>query len=348
MNTVRVLHTWKLDKSLDPTDVFARVVPLLAQIQVHGSLARVCEVSGISYRHAWSLIQLGGDLFNAPLIEMTRGKGAKLTALGEKLVWAETRAQARLAPILDGLSSEISREIASVLKPLQNNLSFHASHCFAVELLCQQLRDSGLNVSIDYCGSQESLKALINDQCDMAGFHVAIDPSMTAPPNLTDMGLDPEAHMALVLCDRQQGLMVQAGNPKKLYRLTDLKQRQTRFIQRQPGSGTRQLFDSLLKKAGMNSTQLLESGTPEYTHAAVAAYIAGGMADAGFGVEAAARRFGLEFIPMATERYFLAINNGRMKQMHLNAVCTVLQDEAFKHSLDQLPGYDSRDTGMTA
>jgi molybdate-binding protein len=299
----------------------------------------------MSYRYAWGLIQQATHLFNAPLIEMTRGKGSRLTALGQKLVWAERRVLARLEPILDGLASEITREIDSVLNNTTSSLKIQASHCFAVELLCKRLQAQQQSVDIHYCGSLDALSSLTNGLCDVAGFHLPVGESGLDIQIKGGPQLNAEEHLVLVLALRQQGLMIQPGNPKKIYRLKDLTARDTRFVHRQLGSGTRFLFDELLENAGIDPCSLMESGTPEYTHAAVAAYVASGMADAGFGVETAARRFNLEFIPLAAEHYFLAINKARMKNAQLQILLNMIRSALFKESLEALPGYDALETG---
>ena len=77
----------------------ARVVELLVQVDEHGSLAGACTATGVSYRHAWQLLREGESLFGQPLLVMSRGKGSELTPLGERLVWAQRRIQARLSPV---------------------------------------------------------------------------------------------------------------------------------------------------------------------------------------------------------------------------------------------------------
>src|SRR5580698_325610 len=88
-----------------------RVVDLLVKIEEHGSLSSACKAAGISYRHAWELLHEGELLFGESLVTMERGKGSKLTLLGEKLVWADHRIVARLSPMLDSLASELGAEI---------------------------------------------------------------------------------------------------------------------------------------------------------------------------------------------------------------------------------------------
>ena len=104
---------------------------------------------------------------------------------------------------------------------------------------------------------------------------------------------------------RVQGLMVAPGNPKAVASVADLNRPGLRFVNRQRGSGTRTLLELLLARAGVDRARIAGFENEEFTHAAVAALVAGGVADVGFGVEAAAAQFRLGFVPVTTERYFL-------------------------------------------
>ena len=103
--------------------------------------------------------------------------------------------------------------------------------------------------------------------------------------------------------------MLPHGNPRRIRQLSQLARPGIRFINRQAGSGTRLLFDALLADAGINPSRIAGYDMEEFTHGAVAASVASGMADAGFGIEAAARQAHLAFVPLARERYFLAFRN---------------------------------------
>ena len=86
----------------------------------------------------------------------------------------------------------------------------------------------------------------------------------------------------------------------------------------------------------------------EYTHAAVAAYVASGMADVGFGLEPPARHFKLDFVPIASERYFLLCRNDVMDSPAIQVVLAALRDPAFRQDLSALPGYDASTAGTVS
>jgi molybdate-binding protein len=95
----------------------------------------------------------------------------------------------------------------------------------------------------------------------------------------------------------------------------------------------------------MLTTQVNGFENSEFTHSAVAAYIASGMADVGFGVQTAAQRFKLDFIPLMRERYFFAVPTESLEQPQMQRVVNVLRSDSFRSVVNQLPGYDAADTG---
>jgi molybdate-binding protein len=160
--------------------------------------------------------------------------------------------------------------------------------------------------------------------------------------------LVPKESRIIHVATRRQGFMVASGNPHKIYEAQDLTRKGIRFVNRQPSSGTRFLLECFLKKAHIDPTQISGYEQAEFTHAAVAAFVASGMADVGFGVETPARRFKLEFLPLATERYFLLCNQSDLERPHLQAVLKVLNSDEFQFAVNQLPGYTAAHCGQVS
>lgn len=323
----------------------ARVVDLLVQVDERGSLAGACTACGLSYRHAWQLLREGESLFGQPLLVMARGKGSELTPLGERLVWAQRRVQARLAPVLDTLASEVAAEIRKTLSATPARLRIHASHGFAVQALHEFMERSGIAHELKYCGSAEALASLGNDTCDVAGLHVPLGEFEAEAVAHYRPWLDLAHYRVIRLATRRQGLMVARGNPKKIYDVADLARADVRFINRQPGAGTRYLLDLMLRQRGIDPAHIRGYEQCEFTHAAVAAFVASGMADAGFGVEVPAREFKLEFIACHQERYFLLCRAQALETAEVQRMVETLRSEAFRAAVDGLPGYAGDDCG---
>jgi molybdate-binding protein len=105
------------------------------------------------------------------------------------------------------------------------------------------------------------------------------------------------------------------------------------------------LFDQLLDQADVPVTLINGYERMEYTHAAVAAYVASDMADVSFGVEAAARQFDLDFIRVVTEDYFFVCRKQTLELEQVKRVLAVMRGSAFDQAIAQLPGYTANHPG---
>ena len=322
-----------------------RTVALLVSVAEHGSLLQACNALKVSYRHAWQLVREGEAQLGAPLLLMERGKGSRLSPLAEKLVWADRRIAARLSPMLDSLASELQAEIDRVLQPAPALLRIHASHGFAIETLHDFLGRAGIVNELRYCGSTEAVASLSMGGCEIAGFHVPLGEFEPVAIEHYRQWLKPAAQKLIGIATRRLGLMIAKGDPKKIYGIADLARGDLRFINRQEGSGTRFLLDLLLRKHGIAPAQVHGYEHCELTHAAVAAYVASGMADVGFGVETPARQFKLDFVPIQTERYFLLCDERSLETPDVQKTLAIVRSEAFRAAVDQLPGYQATDAG---
>jgi molybdate transport repressor ModE-like protein len=326
-----------------------RTVALLVSVAEFGSLLKACQAMGVSYRHAWQLIRQSEELLGAPLLRMERGKGSSLSPLAEKLVWADRRIAARLSPTLDSLASELQAEIDRVLTSVPSPLRIHASHGFAIEALHEALGAAGIVTELRYCGSSEAVASLAMGGCEVAGFHVPQGEFEAAAVAHYGAWLKPTSQKLIGVATRRLGLMVAKGDPKKIYGIKDLARSDLRFINRQSGSGTRFLLDLLLAKEGVEASRVHGYEQCELTHAAVAAYVASGMADVGFGVETPARRFKLDFVPIQTERYFLLCEERSLDAPDVRAMLAIIQGDEFKAAVNRLPGYQANEaTGVVA
>ncbi|HSQ03959.1 MAG TPA: substrate-binding domain-containing protein, partial [Burkholderiales bacterium] len=296
------LH-WKLDgHALD-----ARVLALLDGIARCGSLNRAIGEAGISYRHAWGLLGRLENALGQPLVVLERGRGARLTPLGEQLAKVTTTFETQLQPGLRRAASELNRALHKPSARREQRFTVCASHDLALAELREVLEKNHVCVmDLHFQGSLDALMALHRNQCDIAGFHVADVPGLPRLDEPFRPWLKARTLRLVPFAIRRQGLMVPAGNPLRIRTLRDLARTRVHFINRQPGSGTRLLLDRLLAAERLRPAQIAGYQHEEFTHAAVAATVASGMANAAFGIEAAARQQGLDFVPVATEHYFLA------------------------------------------
>lgn len=345
MYKVNIKPHWEISYDIDlPLDT-AALLPLLTSIQETGSIANAAKQLGSSYRHAWGILRHAEKMFGHPLIQTGRGRGSHLMPLAEKLIWADRRIAARLSPTLETLASELEGELSKTVAGQPQVIRLNASHGFAVAALLNQLNERHLPVELRYRNSTDAVAALARQECDLAGFHVPLGEFEDAAVASYVHWLDKQKHCLIHLAVRNQGLMVAPGNPKQIVGLHDLSRKDVLFVNRQTGSGTRMLLELMLSKERLSPGAIDGFETAEFTHSAIAAFIASGMADVGFGVQTAAQRFGLDFIPLIRERYFFALSVNAMKDPLMQQVIDILQSDAFREIVNQLAGYDGSATG---
>ncbi len=345
MLKVRINPHWEITHAEgEPLDTTV-LLSLLRAIEESGSIARAAEIVGLSYRYAWGLLRSAEGLFGHSLMQTGRGRGTRLSALADKLIWADRRVAARLSPTLESLASELETELGKTLGNTASIIRLDASHGFAVAAFLRQASELDLKIDLRYRNSTDAVAALSRRESDMAGFHVPLGEFEGQAVERYGKWLDPKSHCLIHLAVRAQGLFVNPGNPLGIRSLDDLVRKNVHFVNRQAGSGTRMLLELMLAQHKIAPTQINGFESTEFTHSAVAAYIASGMADVGFGVETAAHRFKLDFIPLIKERYFFAVSNDALEQPQMQQVVAVLRSDSFRHEVNQLHGYDASETG---
>jgi putative molybdopterin biosynthesis protein len=344
MIKVNLQYEWQPKPGRGHT-VEATLFRLLYAVHETGSLAAAARRIKMSYRHVWGLTGKWEKVFGKSLVTLQRGRGAELTEFGQKLLWAEQLVQARLAPELESVRQEIEQVLSQAIEAKTARLSICASHDLALAELRNQLAHrKGFKLDVRFQGSLESLEALDKGHCSLAGFHIAEGMEQSAAA-LFQRHLKQRQHKLIGLAIRTQGLMIGRGNPKQIQSLVDLTQTGVRIVNRQRASGSRIEFDQLLSGAGIDAGAIDGYLNEEFTHLAVAATIAGGMADAGYGIRAAAAQYKLDFIPLLTERYYLACKGGALHEPMLKDFLEQLRSAEFRQILAALPGYSSTITG---
>jgi putative molybdopterin biosynthesis protein len=316
---------------------------LLNAVREQGSIQHAAKALGASYRHVWGSLKRWEEVLGETLVVWVRGQPARLTPFAERLLWAEARARARLTPHIEALRAELERVLAEALDGSQQVLTIYASHDLALPLLRDHANATErLHMDLRFAGSMDALRALAEGRCLVAGFHV---PPLAEGGNLFARGLKPllkPGRHKLIGCTRRtQGLMVAPGNPLGLHSLADVAALHARFVSRQPGSGTRLLTDHLVAQQGLPPAAFsATTAGPEDSHTAVAAAVASGVADAGIGVQAAAAAFGLGFVPLVTEDYFLVCLKDALEHPGMVKLLHALAAPAWRSALVALPGYE--------
>jgi molybdate-binding protein/DNA-binding PadR family transcriptional regulator len=195
-------------------------------------------------------------------------------------------------------------------------------------------------------GSLGGLLALAQHEADIAGVHLLdADTGEYNVPFVKHL-LPEEPSLLVNLALRENGLLLAFGNPKKIRSVGDLTKRGVRFINRPRGTGTRLLLSTRLCAAGIDPHALRDWDRTATTHDAVAAAIAVGAADVGPGLRAVAVEWGLEFIPLGTERYDLVIPSGEFDSPRLRPLLDALHSPEFRRSAAAFQGYDLARSGQ--
>jgi len=345
MLTIHIRPHWEISvKGEAPLDT-ADLLGLLLAIQDTGSIAQAAKSVKLSYRYAWGLLRAAEELFGEQLLHTGRGRGTLLTPLAQKLVWADRRIAARLSPTLQSLASELEVELGRITAGRTRPLRLDASHGFAVAALMGCVDRDLLPIDSRYRTSTDAVMALARRDCDLAGFHVPIGRFQAPTVAWYLRWLDPEQHCLVRVAGREQGLITARGNPLGLRGLRDLTRADVRFVNRQAGSGTRMLLEMMLAAEGLTFESIDGFNSAEFTHSAVAAYIASGMADAGMGMRAASAQFKLDFIPLLRETYYFALRRDALEGPAMGQLLELMRQSAYHKLVAALPGYDATGTG---
>jgi len=319
------------------------LVDLLRALRDSGSISAAARALGGSYRHTWGALKHWEGVLGAPLVVWAKGQPARLTPLAERLLWAETRARTRLTPHIEALRSELERVLTLAFDGTHEALTMYASHDLALPLLRDQADAHGLHIDLRFAGSTDALQALAHGRCEVAGFHVPLLGVGTQPPFARALKglLKPGKHKLIACHRRTQGLIVAHGNPHRVLGIAALARAGLRFINRQPGSGTRLLTEHLLAEAGIAAERVEGFHGPcEDTHVAVAAAVASGLADVGVGIEAAAAQFGLTFVPLTGEAYYLVCLKEALDREAVVRLRALLASAAWGDAVRSLAGCD--------
>jgi putative molybdopterin biosynthesis protein len=322
---------------------------VLGAVRQEGSIAAAARRLGWSYRHLWGYLKAKETQHGRSLILWDKGRAARLSDFAEKLLWAETRIRARLAPQIENLAAEIGRELTVAFDDAVPIATCVASHDLALprlRALCEAA--DGVLFDLRFAGSLEALAALRAQRCLFAGIHLPCSrPELARRGSALHRAFAPRLRLGreklIQVGRRTQGLMVPPGNPRRVHAIGQL--RRLRFVNREIGTGTRALLDELLRAADIAPDAVPGYDRTESTHLAVAAAVASGQADAGFGIQAAAVEMGIDFVPLVVEDYFLVCARETLEGAAARSVIAALGSDAWRDVVATLPGYDAHDAG---
>ncbi len=230
---------------------------------------------------------------------------------------------------------------------IQGKLRFAGSHDLALAWIAAHFSEiaPGYSLELQFSGSLGGLIALAEGKADLAGSHLWDEETDTYNVAYVSRVLPGQRVALLTLAQRRLGLITPAGNPGGVLELADLQKSGLVFVNRQPGSGTRVWLDAALRRAGISAADIKGYDDQRATHSEVARTVAEGEADAAFGLQTAAVAFGLEFIPLVSERYDLIIPEATYNHPAMQQMSAWLAKRSARQAIAELGGYETGGTG---
>ena len=195
------------------------------------------------------------------------------------------------------------------------------------------------------CGSAEALRLAAAGLVHAAGVH-RVGPGeggdSSGIPGGDTSGI-PGGAEVVGFASWREGLVVRPG--AEVRGLDDVARRGLRLVNREPGAQARTLLDRERLRLGLEPSQLTGYDSLAAGHLQVAAAIVGGLADAGVSSEPAALAYGLDFIPLAEERFDLLLPAKHAASREVQGLLKVLTSPWLLAQLASLPGYDAARCG---
>ncbi len=193
-------------------------------------------------------------------------------------------------------------------------------------------------------GSMGGLRALRQGLCHMASSHILQEKNEEY--NFEFAGKELDQMPAVVnFCQREQGIIVQKGNPLKINTIGDLAKPGIQIVNRPLSTGTRLLFDHELKIAGISCEKLTGYSNESEKHMDVGLEVLSGRADAGPGIKSVASLLGLDFIPLRYERFDILITKDRFFDKGVQFFIGLLHEKVFRQLAEKTDGYDVTNSG---
>jgi putative molybdopterin biosynthesis protein len=215
----------------------------------------------------------------------------------------------------------------------------------AMSVLARHLQKANIELVLAHRNSSQALQLLRNGCVHIAGSHLRDE--ATGESNLPQVRkLFPRGTaVVFTFAVWEEGIVVAKGNPKAIREIADLARKGVVMVNREPGSGSRSLLDSSLKRLGIASSKVKGYKQVAHGHLPAAWQVRTGHADCCVATRAAARVFGLDFVPLVSERYDLVIRKQHIALPAVQLLLDTLNRTAFRRELEGLGGYDTSGAG---
>ncbi len=281
-----------------------------------------------------------------------KGQPVRICQIGSRWVSVPVTVSPFFIPEADGIIQRASRtngraELVVFAKEEAAQKRLALAGCDpAMGLLARMVEKiSGVEIVSAAASSKLALSWLKEGKVHIAGSHLE-DPK-TGEFNLPFIRKEfPDEEFSVVTFARwEEGLVMAPANPKRIRKVDDLARKNVRFVNREPGSGSRALLDTLLGEAGLESQKVQGYDRVAYGHLAAAYCVMSREADVCLATRSAAKTFGLDFVPLHSERYDLVMRKRTADLPAVKSFLDVLQRATLRRKLEVLAGYDTSQTG---
>ena len=245
------------------------------------------------------------------------------------------------------IGEEVSVRLLKSEDEIRNALVITGSHDPLIDEIIDILKkeDNGISVSSSHVGSMSGIITLKRRETHLGGIHLLDEATNTYNEMYIKKFFAPGEVALIKGVRRIQGIMVTAGNPLNIHGIEDIYTKNLSYVNRQKGSGTRILFDYLLKKKNIDPDKIYGYSREEFTHTNVAAVIAEKSADAGMGIYSVAKQYGLDFIPVCEEEYDFLVLKETLELPVFKRFLEKLKSDVFAERLKQMGGYSLVEPG---
>jgi molybdate-binding protein/DNA-binding XRE family transcriptional regulator len=215
-----------------------------------------------------------------------------------------------------------------------------------ISVLARHVQAAGVELVLAHRNSSQALALLKEGSVHIAGTHLRDEKS--GESNIPEIGrLFAKNSVAVIsFAIWEEGIVTGGGNPKSIKSIEDFARADVSIVNREPGAGTRKLLDSRLKALQISGSNVRGYDQIAHGHLPAAWQVQAGAADCCIATRAAARVFGLGFIPLLSERYDLAIRRQHLDLPGVQALLDTLSRSGFRRELEGLGGYDTRAAGQ--
>ncbi len=277
------------------------------------------------------------------------GQPVRICQVGDHSISVPVSASPYFLPEADGVISQLAldhADLAVFSKDYSTQNRLILAGCDpAISLLSPMLEKAGIEIVAAGASSRLALTWLKEGKVHIAGTH--LEDAATGEFNLPFIRRElPAEDVCVVTFARwEEGLVTAKGNPKRLHSPADLSRKNVRLVNRELGSGSRTLLDRMLAEAGLASCKVQGYDRIAYGHLAAAYPVLTGDADCCVATRSAAQTFGLDFVPLHSARYDLAMRKETLDNPAAQAFLNVLQRATLRRKLEVLAGYDVSHTG---